>query len=187
MCHPFFGRDRARVSSVDSNGHGFRASTSLAPHLPYGEPGIASPPVKPAGVCTWLMRRRYDSAPIIRHSPADVNRTRRQPQPSANPVMAVLQSEPKFSQMFVAHLLTRNNRSEEDLIDLLFNSSEKRLARLLLLLANFGKEGSPEPIDANFDQQTLADMIGTTRSRGRLGRGCCASFALWSAIFSWLC
>jgi CRP/FNR family transcriptional regulator, cyclic AMP receptor protein len=58
---------------------------------------------------------------------------------------AVLQSEPKFSQMFVAHLLTRNNRVEEDLIDQLFNSSEKRLARLLLLLANFGKEGSPQP------------------------------------------
>lgn len=78
---------------------------------------------------------------------------------------AVLQSEPKFSQMFVAHLLTRNNRVEEDLIDQLFNSGEKRLARLLLLLANFGKEGSPEPIDANFDQGTLAEMIGTTRSR----------------------
>jgi CRP/FNR family cyclic AMP-dependent transcriptional regulator len=80
-------------------------------------------------------------------------------------MMAVLQSQPKFSQMFVAHLLTRNNRVEEDLIDQLFNSSEKRLARLLLLLANFGKEGSPEPIDANFDQGTLAEMIGTTRSR----------------------
>jgi CRP/FNR family transcriptional regulator, cyclic AMP receptor protein len=80
-------------------------------------------------------------------------------------MMAVLQSQPKFSQVFVAHLLTRNNRVEEDLIDQLFNSSEKRLARLLLLLANFGKEGSPQPIDANFDQGTLAEMIGTTRSR----------------------
>jgi CRP/FNR family transcriptional regulator, cyclic AMP receptor protein len=80
-------------------------------------------------------------------------------------MMAVLQNEPKFSQMFVAHLLTRNNRVEADLIDQLFNSSEKRLARLLLLLANFAKEGSPEPIDANFDQGTLAEMIGTTRSR----------------------
>ncbi len=78
---------------------------------------------------------------------------------------AVLQSEPKFSQIFVAHLLTRNNRVEEDLIDQLFNSSEKRLARLLLLLANFGKEGSPQPIAASFDQGTLAEMIGTTRSR----------------------
>jgi CRP/FNR family transcriptional regulator, cyclic AMP receptor protein len=80
-------------------------------------------------------------------------------------MMAVLQNEPKFSQMFVAHLLTRNSRVEEDLIDQLFNSSEKRLARLLLLLAHFGKEGSRQPIDANFDQGTLAEMIGTTRSR----------------------
>ena len=80
-------------------------------------------------------------------------------------MLAVLHSEPKFSEMFVAHLLTRNNRVEADLIDQLFNSSEKRLARLLLLLANFGKEGSPEPIDASFDQGTLAEMIGTTRSR----------------------
>jgi CRP/FNR family transcriptional regulator, cyclic AMP receptor protein len=80
-------------------------------------------------------------------------------------MITVLESEPKFSQMFVAYLLTRNNRVEEDLIDQLFNSSERRLARLLLLLANFGKEGSPEPIDANFDQGTLAEMIGTTRSR----------------------
>jgi CRP/FNR family transcriptional regulator, cyclic AMP receptor protein len=78
---------------------------------------------------------------------------------------SVLQSEPKFNEMFMAYLLTRNNRIEEDLIDQLFNSSEKRLARLLLLLANFGKEGSPQPIDANFDQGTLAEMIGTTRSR----------------------
>ena len=80
-------------------------------------------------------------------------------------MLAVLRDEPNFSEMFVAHLLTRNNRVEADLIDQLFNSSEKRLARLLLLLANFGKEGSPEPIDASFDQGTLAEMIGTTRSR----------------------
>ena len=78
---------------------------------------------------------------------------------------AVLQSEPRFSEMFMAYLLIRNSRVEEDLIDQLFNSSEKRLARLLLLLANFGKEGSPQPIDTNFDQGTLAEMIGTTRSR----------------------
>ena len=78
---------------------------------------------------------------------------------------AVLHNEPKFSEMFLAYLLGRNSRIEEDLIDQLFNSSEKRLARLLLLLANFGKEGSPQPIDANFDQGTLAEMIGTTRSR----------------------
>jgi CRP/FNR family transcriptional regulator, cyclic AMP receptor protein len=80
-------------------------------------------------------------------------------------MIAVLESEPKFSQMFVAYLLTRNNRIEEDLVDQLFNSSEKRLARLLLLLANFGKDDSPQLIDATFDQGTLAEMIGTTRSR----------------------
>ena len=65
----------------------------------------------------------------------------------------------------MAYLLRRNNRIEEDLIDQLFNSSEKRLARLLLLLANFGKEGTPQPIDPNISQETLAEMIGTTRSR----------------------
>ena len=78
---------------------------------------------------------------------------------------AVLHSEPKFSEMFMAYLLTRNSRIEEDLVDQLFNSSEKRLARLLLLLANFGKEGSPQPIQPNISQETLAEMIGTTRSR----------------------
>ena len=80
-------------------------------------------------------------------------------------MLAVLHNEPKFSEMFMAYLLTRNSRIEEDLIDQLFNSSEKRLARLLLLLANFGKEGSPQPISPNISQETLAEMIGTTRSR----------------------
>jgi CRP-like cAMP-binding protein len=77
----------------------------------------------------------------------------------------VLQEEPAFSKMFVSHVLTRNARVEEDLVDQLFNSTEKRLARLLLLLANFGKEGRPEPILAKISQETLAEMIGTTRSR----------------------
>jgi len=80
-------------------------------------------------------------------------------------MLATLHSEPKFSEMFMAYLLTRNSRIEEDLIDQLFNSSEKRLARLLLLLANFGKEGSPQLISPNVSQETLAEMIGTTRSR----------------------
>ncbi|CAN5454464.1 Crp/Fnr family transcriptional regulator [soil metagenome] len=80
-------------------------------------------------------------------------------------MVTALQREPKFSQMFMAYLLTRNNRIEEDLIDQLFNSSERRLARLLLLLANFGKEESPQPIDTKISQETLAEMIGTTRSR----------------------
>jgi CRP/FNR family cyclic AMP-dependent transcriptional regulator len=80
-------------------------------------------------------------------------------------MIAILHNEPQFSELFVAYLLSRNSRIEEDLIDQLFNSSEKRLARLLLLLANFGKEGAPQPINPNINQETLADMIGTTRSR----------------------
>ena len=80
-------------------------------------------------------------------------------------MVAAIHNEPDFSELFMAYLLTRNSRIEEDLIDQLFNSSEKRLARLLLLLANFGKEGRPEPIMGNFSQETLAEMIGTTRSR----------------------
>ena len=80
-------------------------------------------------------------------------------------IQRVLQDEPAFSQMFISHVLARNARIEEDLVDQLFNSTEKRLARLLLLLANFGKEGRPEPIAAKISQETLAEMIGTTRSR----------------------
>jgi CRP/FNR family transcriptional regulator, cyclic AMP receptor protein len=82
----------------------------------------------------------------------------------AKPAMiAALHDEPKFSELFMAYLLTRNSRIEEDLIDQLFNSSERRLARLLLLLANFGKESSSQPISPNISQETLAEMIGTTR------------------------
>jgi CRP/FNR family transcriptional regulator, cyclic AMP receptor protein len=80
-------------------------------------------------------------------------------------MIATIHNEPEFSELFMSYLLTRNSRIEEDLIDQLFNSSEKRLARLLLLLANFGKEGRPEPIVGTFSQETLAEMIGTTRSR----------------------
>ena len=80
-------------------------------------------------------------------------------------MMATIHNQPDFSELFMSYLLTRNSRIEEDLIDQLFNSSEKRLARLLLLLANFGKEGKPEPIVGKFSQETLAEMIGTTRSR----------------------
>jgi len=80
-------------------------------------------------------------------------------------MIAAIHDEPKFSELFMAYLLTRNSRIEEDLIDQLFNSSERRLARLLLLLANFGKEGSPQPISPNISQETLAEMVGTTRSR----------------------
>ncbi len=80
-------------------------------------------------------------------------------------MIRILHEEPAFSEMFVAHLLTRAIRVEADLVDQLFNSSEKRLARALLLLANFGKEGRPEPAIAKVSQETLAEMIGTTRSR----------------------
>ena len=80
-------------------------------------------------------------------------------------IVRVIHQEPAFSEMFIAHLVGRGIRVEADLVDQLFNSSEKRLARLLLLLANFGKEGKPEPIIAKISQDTLAEMIGTTRSR----------------------
>ena len=80
-------------------------------------------------------------------------------------IVRVLHDEPKFSEMFMAYMLARNARVEADLVDQLFNSSEKRLARLLLLMANFGKEGKPEPVIAKISQETLAEMIGTTRSR----------------------
>jgi CRP/FNR family transcriptional regulator, cyclic AMP receptor protein len=88
---------------------------------------------------------------IVRIAKADITR--------------VIHEEPAFAELFIAHLLSRNSRVEEDLVDQLFNSSEKRLARILLLLANFGKEGKPEPVIAKISQETLAEMIGTTRSR----------------------
>ena len=84
---------------------------------------------------------------------------------SKTDITRVIHEEPTFAELFIAHLLARNSRVEEDLVDQLFNSSEKRLARTLLLLANFGKEGRPEPIIAKVSQETLAEMIGTTRSR----------------------
>ena len=80
-------------------------------------------------------------------------------------IIRVIHQEPAFSEMFIAHLLGRTIRVEADLVDQLFNSSEKRLARLLLLLAHFGKEDKPEPMIAKISQETLAEMIGTTRSR----------------------
>jgi CRP/FNR family transcriptional regulator, cyclic AMP receptor protein len=80
-------------------------------------------------------------------------------------IQRVLRDEPTFSKMFMTHILERSARVEEDLVDQLFNSTEKRLARLLLLLANFGKEGRPEPLIAKISQETLAEMVGTTRSR----------------------
>jgi CRP-like cAMP-binding protein len=80
-------------------------------------------------------------------------------------MIEVLKREPSLAEMFTTYILTRNSRVEEDLVDHLFNSSEKRLARTLLLLANFGKGGRPEPITTRVSQETLAKMIGTTRPR----------------------
>jgi CRP-like cAMP-binding protein len=80
-------------------------------------------------------------------------------------MIRILHDEPEFSERFMSHLLARNIRVEADLVDQLFNSSEKRLARLLLILAKFGNEGKPEPAIAKISQETLAEMIGTTRSR----------------------
>lgn len=80
-------------------------------------------------------------------------------------MVGLLQQEPEFAEMFIAYLLSRNIRIEEDLVDQLFNSSEKRLARLLLLLAHYGKDSKPETVLPKMSQETLAEMIGTTRSR----------------------
>ena len=95
--------------------------------------------------------RAMTESVIVRITKADVTR--------------VIHEEPAFAELFISHLLARNSRVEEDLVDQLFNSSEKRLARMLLLLANFGREGKPVPVLAKISQETLADMIGTTRSR----------------------
>jgi CRP/FNR family cyclic AMP-dependent transcriptional regulator len=80
-------------------------------------------------------------------------------------IKTTIHTYPEFAELFIAHLLARNARVEADLVDQLFNSSEKRLARTLLLLANFGKEGDPEPVLAKISQETLAEIIGTTRAR----------------------
>src|SRR6185503_13170498 len=80
-------------------------------------------------------------------------------------MIRALHRDAAFAEVFTAYLLSRNIRMEEDLVDQLFNSSEKRLARILLLLANFGKAGRPEPVVPKISQETLAEMVGTTRSR----------------------
>ena len=111
----------------------------------FGEGCIASQPLRISTVVTMM------ESVIVRLEKATFVR--------------VMHEQPLFSELFMRHLLARTIRVESDLIDQLFNSSEKRLARLLLLLANFGKEGKPEPILAKISQETLAEMIGTTRSR----------------------
>jgi CRP/FNR family cyclic AMP-dependent transcriptional regulator len=111
----------------------------------FGEGCMTGQPLRLATV------RATTESVIVRITKADVTR--------------VIHDEPTFGELFIAHLLARNSRVEEDLVDQLFNSNEKRLARMLLLLANFGKEGKPEPILAKISQETLTEMIGTTRSR----------------------
>jgi len=111
----------------------------------FGEGCLTGQPLRLATVCAAA------ECVIVRISKAEIKR--------------VIHEEPAFAELFIAHLLARNSRVEADLVDQLFNSSEKRLARMLLLLANFGKEGQPLPIIAKISQETLADMIGTTRSR----------------------
>ena len=111
----------------------------------FGEGCLAGQPLRMATVST------LEESVISRMSKADIVR--------------VIHEEPSFAELFISHLLARNVRTEGDLIDQLFNSSEKRLARVLLLLANFGKESKPEPVIAKISQETLAEMIGTTRSR----------------------
>jgi CRP/FNR family cyclic AMP-dependent transcriptional regulator len=111
----------------------------------FGEGCLAGQPVRMSTVTT------LEGSSIVRIDKADTVR--------------VLHDEPAFSEMFLHYLLSRNVRIEEDLVDHLFNSSEKRLARVLLLLANFGKEGKPETVIPKMSQETLAEIIGTTRSR----------------------
>ena len=115
------------------------------PTIFFGEGCLAGQPLRLSTVSAMTQ------CVIVRIAKADITR--------------VIHDEPAFAELFISHLLARNSRVEEDLVDQLFNSSEKRLAPVLLLLANFGKEGRPEPIIAKISQETLAEMIGTTRSR----------------------
>jgi CRP-like cAMP-binding protein len=111
----------------------------------FGETCLAGQPVCSATATS------LDASTIVRIDRGTMNR--------------VLYNEPAFSELFMLHLMTRNIRIQEDLVDQLFNSAEKRLARTLLLLARFGKEGKPEQVIPKISQETLADMVGTTRSR----------------------
>jgi CRP/FNR family transcriptional regulator, cyclic AMP receptor protein len=135
---------KAKVTVVSE--HGKEAAVAIVGAKEFfGEGCIAGQPIRLSTVVTIM-----DSA-IVRLEKAAFLR--------------MVHEQPQFSELFMDHLLTRTIRIESDLIDQLFNSSEKRLARLLLLLANFGEKGTPEPIIAKISQETLAEMIGTTRSR----------------------
>ena len=140
----FIQRGKVKISVVSEQGKEAVVSI-LAANEFFGEGCLAGQPLRLATVASMAdsLIARLEKAAIIR----------------------VIHDEPAFSEMFIAHLVGRAIRFEADLVDQLFNSSEKRLARLLLLLGNFGKEGKPEPILAAISQETLAEMIGTTRSR----------------------
>jgi CRP/FNR family cyclic AMP-dependent transcriptional regulator len=137
-------KGKVKVTTISSQGKEAVVAI-LGPGDFFGEGCLAGQPLRISTVATLTVSSiaRLDKAAVIR----------------------VLHDEPAFSELFMSYLLARNIRMEADLIDQLFNSSEKRLARLLLLLANFGQEGRPQPVIAKISQETLAEMIGTTRSR----------------------
>jgi CRP-like cAMP-binding protein len=135
---------KVKLTVVSTNG-----KEAVIAHLPagsfFGEASLAGQPVRISSASSLV------PATIIR-----IDKTVMQD---------LLQREPKFAEQFLSHLLARNIRMEADLVDHLFNSSEKRLARLLMLMANFGQDTKPIPVIAKISQETLAEMIGTTRSR----------------------
>jgi len=137
-------RGKIKLSVVSKTGRE-AVIAILGPEQFFGENCLAGPPT------------RLESATAI--SEAKVMRVEKQS------MVRLLHAKPAFSELFIAHLLSRTIRVQEDLVDQLFNSSEKRLARVLLLLANFGKEGQPELLIPKISQETLAEMVGTTRSR----------------------
>jgi CRP-like cAMP-binding protein len=137
-------KGRIKLTVISKHGKEAVIAICVAGHF-FGEGCLAGQPLR--------------MATAIAMSPCSVMRVEK-----AN-MIRVLHAESAFSERFVAHLLSRNIRIEEDLVDHLFNSSEKRLARVLLLLANFGKDDKPEPVVAKISQETLAEMVGTTRSR----------------------
>jgi len=135
-----------RIKIVVSSRQGKEATIAiLGPGEFFGEGCLIGQPLRLASAKAMVESKvmRVDKAEMIR----------------------VLHVEPAFGELFTTHLLTRNSRVEEDLVDQLFNSSEKRLARTLLILANFGKAGGPQPITTKISQETLAEIIGTTRGR----------------------
>jgi CRP/FNR family cyclic AMP-dependent transcriptional regulator len=137
---------KGKIKIVVSSEHGKEAVVGvMGPGEFFGEGCLIGQPLRLATA------KAMTESQVVRVSKAEMVR--------------VLHAEPRFAELFMTHLLTRNSRVEEDLVDQLFNSSEKRLARTLLLLANFGQDGGPQPITTPISQETLAEIIGTTRPR----------------------